>query len=78
MLLTRERHPLAILPIINQSWSLDFTHGTLNCGKRFRTLNVIDEGVRECLGIEVDTSLPASRVVRMLERHKNCKIMHRK
>lgn len=68
MLLTRERCPLVILPVPNQSWSLDFMHDTLNCGKRFRTLNVIDEGVRECLDIEIDTSLPASRVVRVLER----------
>jgi putative transposase len=68
MLLTRERQPLKILPIANHSWSLDFMHDTLNCGKRFRTLNVLDEGVRECLDIEIDTSLPSSRVVRVLER----------
>lgn len=68
MLLTREKQPLNVLPIANHSWSLDFMHDTLNCGKRFRTLNVIDEGVRECLDIEIDTSLPASRVVRVLER----------
>jgi putative transposase len=37
-------------------------------GKRFRVLNVLDEGVRECLTIEVNTSLPAARVVRVLER----------
>lgn len=40
----------------------------LYCGKRFRTLNVIDEGTRECLALEVDTSLPAARVIRVLER----------
>jgi putative transposase len=57
-----------VLPIANQSWSLDFMHDTLNCGKRFRTLNIIDEGVRECLNIEIDTSLPALRVIRVLER----------
>jgi putative transposase len=68
MMLTRERRPLVALPIVNQSWSLDFMHDTLYCGKRFRTLNVIDEGVRECLDIEIDTSLPASRVVRVLDR----------
>ena len=43
-------------------------HDTLYCGKRFRTLNVVDEGTRECLAIEVDTSLPAGRVVRVLEQ----------
>jgi len=34
-------------------------HDTLYCGKRFRTLNVVDEGTREYLAIEVDTSLAA-------------------
>jgi putative transposase len=29
-------------------------------------LNVLDEGVREALAIEIDTSLPAERVVRTL------------
>jgi putative transposase len=68
MILTREKRPLTVLPIVNHSWSLDFMHDALYCGKRFRTLNVIDESVRECLDIEIDTSLPASRVVRVLDR----------
>ena len=41
---------------------------TLYGGRRFRTLNLLDEGVREVLAIEVDTSLPAERVVRVLEQ----------
>jgi putative transposase len=41
---------------------------TLYGGRRFRTCNVLDEGVREALAIEVDTSLPAERVVRVLEQ----------
>lgn len=49
---------------------MDFMHDTLYCGKRFRTLNIIDEGVREALAIEVDTSLPALRVIRVLEQLK--------
>jgi len=68
MVLTRIRQPLSVLPAVNESWSLDFMHDTLWSGKRFRTLNVIDEGLRECLGIEVDTSLPAVRVVRLLDQ----------
>jgi putative transposase len=50
---------------------MDFMHDTLYCGKRFRTLNIIDEGVREALAIEVDTSLPAERVIRVLEQLKD-------
>lgn len=41
---------------------------TLYGGRRFRTLNVLDEGVREGLAIEIDTSLPAERVIRTLEQ----------
>lgn len=39
-------------------------------GTRFRVLNILDEGVREALDIVVDTSLPAARVVRVLEQLK--------
>jgi len=41
---------------------------TLYGGRRFRTLHILDEGGREGLAIEVDTSLPAERVVRVLEQ----------
>lgn len=37
-------------------------------GRRFRLLNVLDEFNRESLGIEVDFSLPAERVVRSLNQ----------
>ena len=66
----REPRPLEVKPMVNTQWALDFMHDTLYCGKRFRTLNVIDEGTRECLAIEVDSSLPAERVIRVLEQLK--------
>jgi putative transposase len=47
---------------------MDFTHDTLASGRTFRTLNLIDRFTRECLAIEVDTSLPAARVCRVLDR----------
>ncbi len=62
--------PLDVLPQANHQWALDFMHDSLYCGKTFRTLNIIDEGTRECLAIEVDSSLPAARVVRVLNRLK--------
>jgi len=52
----------------NQTWSLDFMSDSLSDGRTFRTLNVIDDFNREALWIEVDTSLPAERVVQVLER----------
>lgn len=36
-------------------------------GRKIRLLNIVDAYSRECLRIEVDTSLPGARVVRMLE-----------
>lgn len=66
----REKRPLIIEKMPNIQWALDFMHDSLYCGKRFRTLYIIDEGTRECLTIEVDTSLPAERVIRVLERLK--------
>ena len=53
----------------NVEWALDFMSDCLYHGRRrFRTLNVLDEGVREVLDIVVDTSIPGGRVVRTLER----------
>lgn len=43
---------------------------TLYCGKRFRALNVVDEGTWECLAIEVDTLLPADHVAHLSEQMK--------
>ena len=37
-------------------------------GRKFRLLNIIDDFNREVLAIEVDTSIPASRVIRTLEQ----------
>ena len=51
-----------------QIWSMDFMHDTLASGRRFRTLNLIDTYTRECLAIEVDTSLSGTRVTQMLDR----------
>ncbi|AJJ26166.1 putative transposase B [Yersinia enterocolitica] len=58
----RENKPLSVVNRPDIQWALDFMHDALCCGKRFRTLNIIDEGTRECLAIEVDTSLPTDRV----------------
>jgi len=54
----------------NQVWSLDFMHDSLWDGRTFRMLNVIDDYNRQVLWIETDTSLPAQRVIRVLENLK--------
>jgi len=40
---------------------------SLESGRTFRTLNIMDDFNREVLCIEIDTSLPALRVIRMLD-----------
>lgn len=55
---------------LNQVWSIDFMTDSLWDGRSFRLLNIIDDYNRELLSIEADTSLPALRVVRVLERLK--------
>jgi putative transposase len=57
---------IALTP--DDCWSLDFMSDALATGRRFRTLGVIDTCTREALAIEVDTSLPSARVVRVLEQ----------
>lgn len=37
-------------------------------GRRFRALAIVDDYSRECPAIEVDSSIPATRVVEVLER----------
>jgi putative transposase len=59
--------PLSQPKCANQSWSLDFMSDSLASGRAFRTLNILDDFNREALWIEVDTSLPAERVVRILD-----------
>lgn len=67
--LTRDKpDELAVPRCINDTWSMDFMHDRLTDGRSFRTFNVIDDYNREGLGIEVDLSLPALRVIRSLER----------
>jgi putative transposase len=65
---SRYRQPLDTPSVANAVWALDFMSDALYVGRRFRTLNVLDEGMREVLAIEIDTSLPGERVVRVLER----------
>lgn len=64
----RIAHPLVVPNQANQTWSLDFMSDALSDGRTFRTLNVLDDFNREALWIEVDTSLPAERVAKVLEQ----------
>ncbi len=63
-----QRQPLARAERLNQFWSMDFIGDTLANGRTFRSLNIVDQCSRECLALEVDSSLPGLRVTRVLDR----------
>jgi putative transposase len=64
---TREVVPLNAPPQLNTTWAMDFMGDSLDSGRSYRLLNVLDEGNREALAIEVDFSLPSTRVVAVLD-----------
>ena len=52
----------------NLHWSMDFMMDNLSDGKKFRTLNVIDDFNREALAIVPSKSITANRVILELEQ----------
>src|SRR5437762_11175112 len=63
-----ERKPLPKPTRANVSWSMDFVADGLIGGRRLRCLTIVDDCTRECLAIEVDTSITGLRVQSVLER----------
>lgn len=64
---SRNPNPLQGPEQANIAWSMDFMSDSLENGRKFRTLNIIDDFNREVLWIEIDTSLPSERVIRVLD-----------
>ena len=52
----------------DQRWSMDFMLDQLSDGRRFRILTLVDDFTRECLTLEVDTSIGGKRVSRVLDK----------
>lgn len=63
-----ERQVQVMAQAPNHSWSMDFVSDGFVDGRRLRCLNIVDDFTKQCLAIEVDTSLPGRRVVNVLER----------
>jgi putative transposase len=63
-----ERKPLPKPQLANQSWSMDFVSDGLADGRRLRCLNIVDDCTRECVAIEVDTSITGARVKSVMQR----------
>lgn len=51
---------------LGQHWAMDFMSDALFNGRKIRLLTLIDEYSRECLAIEVDTSINGVRVTNVL------------
>jgi putative transposase len=67
----RMARPVASTPLLvrsNQEWALDFVSDALATGRAIRILTMVDAFTRECLTLEVDTSLSSQRVTRALEQ----------
>ena len=66
--LVRVGQPLFVATRPNEHWALDFVHDRLASGRSIRVLAVIDTFTRECLALDVDSSLPSRRVTRTLDQ----------
>lgn len=61
-------NPIEISFSKNQEWAMDFMSDALACGRKIRTLNIIDHFNRECMGISIGTNMPARVVIKELEK----------
>jgi putative transposase len=52
----------------NTRWSMDFVSDKTRYGSNIRVLTVIDEVTRECLALEVDSSITGRKVAAVLNR----------
>lgn len=68
--ITQLRVPPPTPQRLNEVWTMDFMHDELTCGKKIRSLNLIDTLSRECLWIELDFKLNSNRVVEVLDHLK--------
>jgi putative transposase len=58
--LTRPEQP-------NEVWSMDFVFDELACGRKMKTLTVVDDCSKEAVQIAADSSMPARYVTRLLD-----------
>lgn len=61
-----EMAPKAVRP--NQVWTYDFVFDQVVSGRKLKMLTLVDECTRECLAVEVASSITAAGVRRVLER----------
>ena len=62
---------IGIMPVAteaNRIWTYDFVFDEAVSGRKLKMLTLIDEYTRECLAVEVDTSITSLKVRQILER----------
>ena len=64
----RVSEQISVPEYLNHTWSMDFMADVLTTGRKFRVLTLLDDYNREGLALEIDTSLGAERVIRVLNR----------
>lgn len=52
----------------NQTWSTDFMSDNLECDRKFRLMNILDDFDHSALVQEISISMQADRVIRILEK----------
>lgn len=52
----------------NTTWPLDFVGDVLECGRKFRVLNIMDDSDKVAVSQEVSMSFSARRVIKTLEK----------
>ncbi len=64
----RRKAGMPVLSRPNEEWSIDFVSDALANGRGIRALTVLDDFTKESPAIEVDSSLSAPRVTRVLDQ----------
>ena len=64
---SRVKKPLLTPTAPNQTWSIDFMTDVLESHRKFRILNIIDDYNRAAIGQKAAATMPAQRVIRILE-----------
>lgn len=64
----RVREPLEAPLEPNKTWSMDFVSDKMESGRTFRVLNILDDSNREAIAQEISMSMPAERVISIMEK----------
>ena len=64
----RVKNPLVMPKEPNVTWSIDFISDRIECGRQFRVLNIIDDACKIAVAQEISMSMPAKRVIKVLEK----------